>query len=374
MKRFCLATAVASVVAGLALSTLVGAAPASSETETGMAQSPIDLRRSEVTFVHRLSTIHFSYPRRADVTVTNTGSPDEEATVRANVPAGAASITLRRNALRPAAVPLAHAVRARDQRPQEPDGDAPGPRRRRRLAARHRRLHREGADERTLEPIFEDLPEHAGDTRDVAGVRIDKLLPHERSSYRYMGSLTTPPFTEGCAGSCSPTRSRSRSTRSARSVSCSKRGTAARSAAQRSRGAERRPAAPRRRALSDSSRASSSATWWRSWATLRRSSTSSAARPLSAEPSRSGAEYSDGAPALCGECGVGGMHQRAHDPEEREEDPDPEQDRVPLAERREAEQEERGRYSATSRNHKNMVLSSYGLSLSGRMAARARNG
>ena len=48
-----------------------------------------------------------------------------------------------------------------------------------------------------LAPIFEDLPETAGETRPVAGVRIDDLLPDDVSSYRYTGSLTTPPFTEG---------------------------------------------------------------------------------------------------------------------------------------------------------------------------------
>ena len=36
-------------------------------------------------------------------------------------------------------------------------------------------LIKRGRANRTLEPIFDDLPENAGDTRDVAGVRIDKL-------------------------------------------------------------------------------------------------------------------------------------------------------------------------------------------------------
>ena len=42
----------------------------------------------------------------------------------------------------------------------------------------------QGRMNRALQPIFDDLPENAGDTRDVGGVRIDKLLPHDRSSYR----------------------------------------------------------------------------------------------------------------------------------------------------------------------------------------------
>ena len=53
-----------------------------------------------------------------------------------------------------------------------------------------------GRTNRTLEPIFKDLPEGAGETRQVQGVRIDELLPNDRSSFRYVGSLTTPPFSE----------------------------------------------------------------------------------------------------------------------------------------------------------------------------------
>ena len=57
-------------------------------------QSPIDLRRSQITFVRRLPRLQFRYPRRVDVRLVNTGSPDEFATVRAEVPAGAAHLML----------------------------------------------------------------------------------------------------------------------------------------------------------------------------------------------------------------------------------------------------------------------------------------
>jgi carbonic anhydrase len=47
-----------------------------------------------------------------------------------------------------------------------------------------------------IEPMFRDLPDRPNDTRDVSDVRLRALLPQERESFRYTGSLTTPPFTE----------------------------------------------------------------------------------------------------------------------------------------------------------------------------------
>ena len=58
-------------------------------------------------------------------------------------------------------------------------------------------LIEQGRANDVLAPIFNALPKTAGEKRPVAGIRIDDLLPDELSSYRYMGSLTTPPFTEG---------------------------------------------------------------------------------------------------------------------------------------------------------------------------------
>jgi carbonic anhydrase len=76
-----------------------GAVPGSARAARRLAlplprQSPIDLRRSQITFVRRLPTLRLRYPRRVDVTLVNTGSPGEFATVRADVPAGAAHITV----------------------------------------------------------------------------------------------------------------------------------------------------------------------------------------------------------------------------------------------------------------------------------------
>jgi carbonic anhydrase len=189
---------VATLLAALLVAVaLVGSAPASSSVDPAQAQSPIDLRRSEITFVSRLPAIRFSYPRNADVTLTNTGSPDEHATVRADVPAGAASITLSgtRYTLQQFHwhTPAEHEINGR-RSPMEmhlvhaaADGSLLV------IGA----LIKQGRASRVLEPIFEDLPEAPDETRAVAGVRVDELLPDDVSSYRYMGSLTTPPFTEG---------------------------------------------------------------------------------------------------------------------------------------------------------------------------------
>jgi carbonic anhydrase len=159
-------------------------------------QSPIDLRRSQITFVRRLPTIRFRYPRRVDVTLVNTGSPGEFATVRADLPAGAAHITVggvRWNLEQfHWHTPSEHEIEGRDT-PLE-------------MHFVHTRadeailviavLIRRGRKNGAIEPMFSDLPGLPTDTRDVSDVRLRALLPEQRESFRYSGSLTTPPFTE----------------------------------------------------------------------------------------------------------------------------------------------------------------------------------
>jgi carbonic anhydrase len=53
-----------------------------------------------------------------------------------------------------------------------------------------------GRNSSALEPIFRELPGQPNDTRQVSGVRLNALLPEGSNSFRYTGSLTTPPFTE----------------------------------------------------------------------------------------------------------------------------------------------------------------------------------
>lgn len=165
-------------------------------TIPGTSQSPIDFCKNEITFVDRLPDIDFSYPQSTDVTLVNTGSPDDFATIRADVPSGAAFITLddvRYDLLQfHWHTPSEHEIEGRNT-PLE-------------MHLVHRRADgtllvigvfiEEGRANKTIDPIFRELPEQPGGTRIIPEVSLRSLLPEGRVSFRYTGSLTTPPFTE----------------------------------------------------------------------------------------------------------------------------------------------------------------------------------
>jgi carbonic anhydrase len=159
-------------------------------------QSPIDFRPFRVTRVERLPRLALNYPDSIDVTLVNTGSPDEFATVRADVPPGAAGLSLAGRNWDLAQfhwhTPSEHRV----------DG--------RRRALEMHLVHtnadggflvlgvliKRGRSNRALAPVFRNLPQQPDGTREVPDVRLPQLLPDRRRSFRYSGSLTTPPFTE----------------------------------------------------------------------------------------------------------------------------------------------------------------------------------
>lgn len=174
---------------GLLAATLRGGPP---------EQSPIDFRTKDVVRVRPdgLPRLEFDYRARTDLQVENTGSPDEFASVRANVPAGAGRLEvdgvtyeLKQFHFH---TPSEHRI----------DGEAfPMEMHLVHQAAKGALLvvavlieegHRHGE----LEKVFDHLPEE-GASVPVAGFKLSRLLPGDRRSLRYRGSLTTPPFTEG---------------------------------------------------------------------------------------------------------------------------------------------------------------------------------
>lgn len=60
-------------------------------------------------------------------------------------------------------------------------------------------LVRRGSENAAFAPVWENMPAEAGEPRRVNGVSInaEDMLPSERLFYRYDGSLTTPPCSEG---------------------------------------------------------------------------------------------------------------------------------------------------------------------------------
>jgi carbonic anhydrase len=56
-----------------------------------------------------------------------------------------------------------------------------------------------GTENPAYAPVLQNLPQQAGDPATVAGASVDasQLLPAQRSYWRYAGSLTTPPCSEG---------------------------------------------------------------------------------------------------------------------------------------------------------------------------------
>jgi carbonic anhydrase len=159
-------------------------------------QSPIDFRPFRLTYRERLPRLAFEYPDSIDVTLMNTGSPDESATVRAEIPPGAASLSMAGRNWDLVQfhwhTPSEHTVEGRPRALEmhlvhtNADGGFLV------LAVFIKR----GRSNRALAPVFRNMPQQPDRERQVPDVRLPQLLPDLRRSIRYSGSLTTPPFTE----------------------------------------------------------------------------------------------------------------------------------------------------------------------------------
>lgn len=161
-------------------------------------QSPIDIRGDDLQVVTKkaVPSLTFHYSTHATIDLENTGSPNEEATVRANVAAGDGEIRVGDRVYR--------LVQFHFHTPAEHEVDE------QRFPMEMHLVHkaadsstlvvgvflRAGAANATLAPMFSQLPKQSGAHVRVAKVNLSALIPPHEESARYTGSLTTPPYTE----------------------------------------------------------------------------------------------------------------------------------------------------------------------------------
>ena len=187
-----------SAARALAILTFVTLATGSALAQ-GLAQSPIDIQATDLMVVDNLPALYFNYDTNAALTVINTGSPDEFATIRAVVPEGAGK--LRVNGVNYNLLqfhwhtPSEHLIEGRSFPlemhlvHQATDGSGSF------LVVAV--FLKQGPRHAELGKIFANLPASAGQSTAVGGFDLTQLLPAGSESFRYTGSLTTPPFTEG---------------------------------------------------------------------------------------------------------------------------------------------------------------------------------
>ncbi|HJT51375.1 MAG TPA: carbonic anhydrase family protein [Nitrosospira sp.] len=164
--------------------------------ETLESQSPINIT-SDNTYYGKLPSLDFDLSRDTSLSVINTGSPDHEKTIRADVGVGEGTLTVSGRTWDLAQfhfhTPSEHLINGRAS-PMEmhlvfTDDDD--------LLVVGRQIERGLFDNYRLSSIFNHLPENPGETLDVDHFNLNSLVPDYLGSFRYSGSLTTPPFSEG---------------------------------------------------------------------------------------------------------------------------------------------------------------------------------
>jgi carbonic anhydrase len=140
--------------------------------------------------------------------VVNTGSPDHEATVRANVPAGAGALVVGGTTYNLLQfhfhIPGEHLLNGHEFDMElhlvHQDPASGG------LLVVGRWIE-VGSPSPLLDPIFSDLPPSPASPRTVTGFDLGGLLPSTLTSFRYPGSrpsLTTKAFSGSCCKRLSP--------------------------------------------------------------------------------------------------------------------------------------------------------------------------
>lgn len=196
-----------ALLAVLSVSTLVSLPRVDAQTSFGSEQTPIDIRNEDLTFVEQLPALGFSYGTKVTLDVFNNGSPGEFATVRADVPDGGGELrvagvtykllqfhwhTPSEHELNGEKFPMEMHLVHRGPGELQPDGTVSvGP-----LSVVGVWIRR-GKENKELKKLFADLPTQPDEHRTISRFNLTRLLPESLESYRYDGSLTTPPFNEG---------------------------------------------------------------------------------------------------------------------------------------------------------------------------------
>ena len=206
-------TAVPAVAAGaLVAPGWLGAAAASTPTTAppapGTRQSPIDLRVADAVGAPELPALRVDYPSDVALSVryvsrdsadpTGCATRGREETIEAEVPEGTAAVRLGGVRYQLAQfhfhTPSEHRINGR-QAPVEQHFVHRGPGGE--LLVIGLLLTGDGPGSTLQDRVLDRLPAECGDRVELPGADLASSLPRDLTTFRYPGSLTTSPFTEG---------------------------------------------------------------------------------------------------------------------------------------------------------------------------------